>query len=169
VIASPSGLPNQAKLSAPGSKELLLTPDTLRFIGKTVGQITTQIRELEIAYQEAIARVKVQNQELQCQAAKCKDMEKAVERLKGSGRLTDEARLSKIQDEQKNLLARLDRLLQALMKKASPELSEHETKWFEELKRMKVDVLGSGKYDEDSLVARTRLVRFYPLFPVCPF
>jgi len=160
IVTSSSGLPSQPKLSAPGSKEFLLTPDTLRFIGTTVGQITTQIRELEIAYQEAIARVKIQNQELQRQSAKCKDMEKVVERLKGPGRVTDEGRLSEIQDEQKNLLARLDRLLQALMKKASPELSEHEKKWFEELKRMKVDVLGSGKYDEDSLVARTRLVRF---------
>ncbi|KIM46011.1 hypothetical protein M413DRAFT_441079 [Hebeloma cylindrosporum] len=158
IVTSFSGLPSQPKLSGSGSKEFLLTPDTLRFIGTTVGQITTQIRELEFAYQEAITRVKIQNQELQRQSAKCKDMENVVERLKGPGRVTVDGRLSKIQDEQKNLLARLDRLLQALMKKASPELSELETKWFEELKRMKIDVLGNGRYDEDSLVARTRLL-----------
>lgn len=49
-------------------------------------------------------------------------------------------------------------MLQSLMEKASPDLSEHETKWFEELKRMKEDIIGAGRYDEGSLVARTRLL-----------
>jgi nucleoporin NUP82 len=73
-------------------------------------------------------------------------------------RTASEARWERIQAEQKVLLRRLDRMLQGLMEKASPELSEHETKWFEELKRMKEEISGSGRYDEGSLVARTRLV-----------
>jgi len=85
-------------------------------------------------------------------------MQAAVERLKGPGRAASEARWEKIRNEQKDLLRRLDRMLQGLMEKASPELSEHETKWFEELKRMKDEISGSGRYDEGSLVARTRLV-----------
>jgi nucleoporin NUP82 len=45
------------------------------------------------------------------------------------------------------------------MRRASPELSENETKWFEELKRMKVEVFGSGRYDEESMRSRVKLVR----------
>jgi len=44
------------------------------------------------------------------------------------------------------------------MDRASPELSEYETKWFAELKRMQGEVVGAGKYDEGSLLARTRML-----------
>jgi nucleoporin NUP82 len=48
--------------------------------------------------------------------------------------------------------------VEGIYEKVAPELSEQETKWFEELKRMKAEVLGQGKYDEQSLRARTKLV-----------
>ena len=50
------------------------------------------------------------------------------------------------------------REVQGLMKKASPEMSEHEAKWLEELRRMKTEVAGAGKYDDQSLMAKTKLV-----------
>ena len=52
----------------------------------------------------------------------------------------------------------MKRLLEALIKKASPDLNEHETRWFEELKRMKAQVMGVGRYDAESLKMRTRKV-----------
>jgi nucleoporin NUP82 len=52
-------------------------------------------------------------------------------------------------------------MLRGLMDKASPELSEYETRWFEELKRMKGEIGGAGRYDEGSLVARTRMVHCF--------
>jgi nucleoporin NUP82 len=100
----------------------------------------------------------LQQYELPRLTKKCQEMESILEEIQGPGRASTEDRLAKVQEEQKLLLARLDRLLQSLMEKASPELSEHEAKWFEELKRMKESVLGRGKYDEDSLVCRTRLL-----------
>jgi len=165
LVSSPIGLPSFPKLSLPGSpsgtQEFVLTPDTLRFIAKTVGQISTQVREIHIAYRQVVTRTSLQKDELTAQAKKCGEMEKRIEELKGPLRQDAQTRFNKIQDEQKILLARLDRLLQALMKQALPELSEQETKWFEELKRMKQDILGAGRYDEDSLVARTRMVSMY--------
>ncbi|KAF8974369.1 hypothetical protein BDZ97DRAFT_1900053 [Flammula alnicola] len=162
IIANPSGLPYNPKLSLPGlpsgSKEFMLTPDTLRFIGKTVAQITSQIQEIHLAYREVLARTMLQKEEQLRQSSTCKEMETIVEKLKGPARQATDARFTKIQEEQKDLLARLDRLLQALMKKASPELSEQETKWFEELKRMKEDILGRGRYDDDSLISRTHML-----------
>jgi nucleoporin NUP82 len=141
-----------------GSKELSLTPDTLRFLGTSVAQITSQSREVILACQVITRRMYLQQYELPRLTKKCQEMESILEKIQGPGRASAEDRLAKVQEEQKLLLARLDRLLQCLMEKASPELSEHEAKWFEELKRMKENVLGRGKYDEDSLVCRTRLV-----------
>lgn len=162
LLSNPSGLPANPKLSLPapasGSKEFVLTPDTLRFIGKTVAQISSQTGEITLAYNDATSRLTLQKSELSRSIAKCKDMEYLVERLKGHAKDATEERLAKVQEEQKRLLGRYDRLLQVLMAQASPELSEYETKWFEELKRMKREVLGSGKYDEDSLVMRMKTV-----------
>jgi nucleoporin NUP82 len=157
-----SDLSTSPKLLLPqvpsGSKELTLTPDTLRFLGTSVAQITSQSREVIVACQVITKRMYLQQFELPRLTKKCQEMESLVEKIQGPGRAATEARLAKVQEEQKALLARLDHLLQSLMEKASPELSEHEAKWFEELKRMKEDVLGRGRYDENSLVCRTRLV-----------
>lgn len=154
---------NGVKLSLPvpsfGSKEITLTPDTLRYLAKTSSEVRTQLISLQLAYRTALHRIMEQKTELGRQSATCKSMEQTIENLKEPIRKETEERFVKIQEEQKDLLARLDRLLQALMRQASPELSEHENKWFEELKRMKEDILGRGKYDEDSLASRTRLVR----------
>ncbi|KAF9008902.1 hypothetical protein BDQ17DRAFT_1349165 [Cyathus striatus] len=151
-VVSASGFPSTAKLSLPpgsGSNEFMLTPDTLRYITTTISKISGQIHEIQLAYRAVEARADLQKQEL----------------VRDGEHLTNEKanasvdRLKAIQDQQKQLLSRLDRVLQGLMEKASPELSEHETKWFEELKRMKAEVVGSGRYDEGSLVARTRLLQ----------
>ena len=141
-----------------GSKELTLTPDTLRFLGTSVAQITSQSREVIVACQIITRRVYLQQHELPRLMKKCQEIESLVEKIKGPGKAATAMRLAKVQEEQRVLLARLDRMLQNLIERASPELSEHEAKWFEELKRMKEDVLGRSRYDEDSLVSRTRLV-----------
>ncbi|KAF9483973.1 hypothetical protein BDN70DRAFT_873108 [Pholiota conissans] len=162
IVANPSGLPSIPTLSLPssasGSKDFMLTPDTLRFMGKSVAEISSQVNTLQINYRAGLAQINLQKRELLHQVAKCKEMEDAVEQLKGGKRQITNEKFAKIEREQKDLLARLDRLLQALMRKASPELSEHENKWFEELKRMKEDILGRGRYDEDSLASRTLML-----------
>ncbi|KAJ2916526.1 hypothetical protein MD484_g3938, partial [Candolleomyces efflorescens] len=157
-VLQSSGLPPLPKLSLPStstSKEFMLTPDTLRYIGKIHEQVTGQIHEIYVAQRAAENRVKLQQEELNRQVAKCREIEQSLARLKQA---TTASRLEKATEAQKGLIKRLDRLLQSLMAKASPELSEHETKWFEELKRMKEEILGQGKYDEGSLVARVKLL-----------
>ena len=164
TLSRASGLPSNPRLSLPLSSsgpmnaDFKLTPDTLRYIGTTVAALSSQIHEIHLAVRATESRMMLQRQELARVSAKCREMQAAVERLKGPLRIASEARWERIQAEQKALLRRLDRMLQGLMEKASPELSEHETKWFEELKRMKEEISGSGRYDERSLVARTRLV-----------
>lgn len=154
--------PKNPKLSLPtpsfGSKEFMLTPDTLRFLGNTVAEVGSEAADLQMLYRTGYSRIGLQKIELKKQAAACREIDQIVEELKGPIRKATDERLARVHCEQRDLLARLDRLLQALMREASPELSEHESKWFAELKRMKDDILGRGKYDEDSLISRTRLV-----------
>ncbi|KAJ3550617.1 hypothetical protein NMY22_g347 [Coprinellus aureogranulatus] len=158
-----SGLPPLPKLSLPSgsaSKEFTLTPDTLRYIGKIVEQITGQIHELHVAQRAAEARVKLQQEELNRQVAKCREMEQTLARLKqaASQSVGSGSRLARMEETQKGLMKRFDRLLQSLMAKASPELSEQEQKWFEELKRMKAEILGQGQYDEGAIRTRVKLL-----------
>lgn len=134
----------------------MLTPDTLRYLGKTVAQLTGQIHDIQLAHRTAEGRTALQAQELLRQCEKCREMQTLVNKLKGPRRDATETRLKHIQDTEKNLLGRLDRMLQAMLEKASPELSDNETKWFEELKRLKDEVLGAGRYDDGSLLSRTR-------------
>lgn len=78
--------------------------------------------------------------------------------MQGSRKAEMQEKAGRLKDAQVALMRRLDSVLNALTKKASPELSENETKWFEELGRMREEVVGAGRYDERSLVARTKLV-----------
>jgi nucleoporin NUP82 len=153
-----SGLPIAAKHSVPSnylSGEFRLTPDTLRFLGKTVSQVSGQIREVLAAQRGAEARVALQLQEQARLCDKCREINQRIASLRQRGL---EERLQGIRDAQNQLLARTDRILRAMMAQASPELSEHETNWFQELKRMQEQAAGLGRYDADSLNSRTRLV-----------
>lgn len=157
---SQSGLPINPRLSIPSnSKEFMLTPDSLRYLGTTVAKFSSQIHEIQLAFWSAQQRATLQKHEFLRQREKSAELVVAIQRLSEVRCKASKDRIARIQDTQKELLRRLDRTLQHLMLKASPVLSEHETKWFEELKRMKQDVAGSGRFDETSLVARTKMVR----------
>jgi nucleoporin NUP82 len=144
----------------------MLTPDTLRYLGKTVERFTVQIRDIQLANGAAEARSELQQQEFARQEAKHAEMIEMIERLTDQRQTAFQEKLRRIQERQGNLLARFDRILQVMIAKASPELSEHETKWFEELRRMKEEVNGGGRWDEGSLVARTKMVRFLQKFEI---
>ncbi|ESK97559.1 hypothetical protein Moror_17559 [Moniliophthora roreri MCA 2997] len=163
VLARATGLPSNPQLSLPtsGMKQVdfMLTPDTLRYLASTAAHLIGQVHEVQLAQRGAEGRAALQSQELIRLCGKCRELQMVIDRLKGPRRQATEVRLQKVQEQQKLLLRRLDRLLQTMMEKASPELSEHETKWFEELKRMKEEVMGAGRYDEGSLATRINLLQ----------
>jgi len=110
-----------------------------------------------IAHSAVESRSRLQVKEYQQQKTKCQEMLDLVARL--SSQYTHiTTRAQRVMDRQKMLSARSDGILQAMVDKASPELSEHEKKWFDELRRMKEEVAGVGRYDEGSLAARARLL-----------
>ena len=164
AISRPTGLPSNPRLSLPSnpaassSGDIALTPELLRYFGTTVEKLTSQIHDAQLAHRAAEARAALQEQEFRRQREKCAEMLETVRALGTTRQAEAQARVAKVQEAQKALLARLDRVLQGLMKKASPEMSEHEAKWLEELRRMKTEVAGAGKYDDQSLMAKTKLV-----------
>lgn len=151
--------------SGASTREFMLTPDTLRFLGTQVTLITTHIRAVLLAQRSVEDRVELQKAEFTRIQNKCAEMLRLIELLKERVRdmqgLKEEGRVGRVErmkGKHKELMRKADRILQALMNGASPELSECEMKWFEELGRMKVEVIGASKFDEGSLKARTVLV-----------
>jgi nucleoporin NUP82 len=136
----------------------VLTPDSLRYFATTVQHLTNQIHEILIAGRATEARVDLQKKEFHQQQIECRKMVELMTDLKGRRIMEVTSRVERVRYVQKKLAVRSDRILQALVDKASPGLSEHETKWFDELKRMKEEVSGAGRYDEGSLSARSKLV-----------
>lgn len=165
---SSTGLPATPRLVTPESKDFRITPDTLRFFSSKVDEIVTRIHGVESAYRQTNARSELQHEELHRQVAKVDEIRALLSELRGTRQDRIDARTRAIQAGQQSLLARLDRVLAELMKHTNPTLSDHETKWFDELGRMREQVLGAGKYDEASLKARMQAVRtvFAPLPPV---
>ncbi|KAI6164741.1 hypothetical protein EDD17DRAFT_1557731 [Pisolithus thermaeus] len=162
VLSQSSGLPRFPRVSVGASNtknEFMLTPDTLRYLGAVVEGFISQSREVTLAHRAAEMRAALQRTEFQRQQEKCAEMMKKVEELRSPRYAQTESRVQKIMESHKKLTARLDRTLQLLMQQASPDLSESETKWFEELRRMKAEVFGAGRYDEGSLAARISLLK----------
>lgn len=161
ILTRVSGLPSNPHLaigSPTSKKEFMLTPDSLRYFATTVQQLTGQIHEILLAGRATDARVDLQKKEFHQQQTACRQMMELVADLKGRRVIDATSRVERVKYVQKTLSARSDRILQALVDKASPELSEHETKWFDELKRMKEEIAGAGRYDVGSLEARSKLV-----------
>jgi len=161
ALSRPSGLPSNPRIAVgtPNTKtEFMLTPETLRYLGSTIEGFTAQIHDIIIASKHIEARAELQAKEFERQQQKCAVMLDLIEQLHSSRYNKIQERVERIRETHKALTSRLDHRLQTLMQQASPKLSEYETKWFEELRRMKAEITGSGRYDEQSLAARTSLV-----------
>ena len=164
-----TGLPATPRLATPGSKEFRVTPDTLRFFSGKVDEFVTRIHGVESAYRQANARIDLQHEELDRQITKVTEIRTLLGKLRGARQDRIEARTRAIQAGQQTLVARLDRVLAELMKRTNPTLSDNETKWFDELGRIREQVLGAGRYDEESLKARAQAVRGYYAFSARAF
>ncbi|KAG1820314.1 uncharacterized protein BJ212DRAFT_1339285 [Suillus subaureus] len=162
ALSRPSGLPSNPRIAVgtPNTKtDFVLTPETLRYLGSTIEGLTSQIHEIILAYKATEVRAELQAKEFERQQQKCSVMLDLIERLSGSRNSEVKERLERIREAYRALASRLDHRLQTLMQQASPKLSEYETKWFGELRRMKAEIAGTGRYDEQSLAARTSLLK----------
>lgn len=130
----------------------------MRYLGQTVEHFRSKIDAVKYANGVAEAQVQMQTLEFNRQVHQVQKILVMLEVSRTKRCAAWKERVEKVKKTQEELLERLDKTLRIYMRRAAPELSEQETKWFEELKRMKAEVLGQGKYDEQSLRARTKLV-----------
>ncbi|KAI0306969.1 hypothetical protein B0F90DRAFT_1807692 [Multifurca ochricompacta] len=154
-----TGLPTMPRLITPETRDFRITSDTLRFVSAKVDEVAARVHSVESAHRQTNARVDLQRKELHRQLAKIDEIRALLGELRGARQDRIDARARAIQGGQQAMIARLDRVLAELMKRANPTLSDHETKWFDELGRMREQVLGAGRYDEASLKARVQALK----------
>ena len=135
-----------------------VTPEGMRYLGKTSDLYMGQIREVLLAGRAVELRCELQKAEFDRQQAKARELLERIDRLKGQRQEETRRKLERVRDAQKALMTRVDKTLIAMTNSASPGLSETERRWFEELKRLREDIVGKGRYDEQSLVSRTNTV-----------
>jgi len=161
IFSQPLGLPTNPRLALPASQsrsEFVLTPDTMRYLGQTVEHLRAQMDSVKCANAIAEAQVQLQTLEFHRQVHQVQRILLTLEVSRTKRSAGWQERVEKVRKTQDEILERLDKTLRIYMRKVAPELSEQESKWFDELKRMKAEVLGQGKYDEQSLRVRTKLV-----------
>lgn len=160
IFSNPTGLPTYARVSLPpnASAALVVTPETLRYLGKAVEQVTSLIRDVVRGHRVAETRAQLQLHEMTRQRQRMSIIVERVAKLRGEKHERTKKKIEALRTGQKAIMARADAVLQSMVQKASPELSENESKWFGELRRMKAEVVGVGKYDDRSLAARLKLV-----------
>ncbi|GAA5826203.1 hypothetical protein JCM11251_007206 [Rhodosporidiobolus azoricus] len=147
-----------------GSKELSVTPDTLRQLGKHVSTVQSSVRELVSAADEVQHRLELQMKELARQLSKLAELRQLRSDLGKSTSAaalegTVEARLQRVEANQRHLIERTDRVLQRLMEQHQPEVSSYERKWFDELGRLEKQVEGGADGErQPSLEMRARRV-----------
>lgn len=160
ILSNPTGLPTYARVSLPpnASAALVVTPETLRYLGKAVEQVTSLIRDVVRGHRVAETRAQLQLHEMQRQRQRMSIIVERVAKLRGEKQERTVKKVEALRTGQKAIVARADAVLKSMVQKASPDLSENESKWFGELRRMKAEVMGVGKYDDRSLAARLKLV-----------
>lgn len=162
AFARTTGLPPIPKLSLShndsGKTELNLTPETLRYLATVSERISGEVRDAQISCSALKSRTDIQRQEYERLQKAASEIINRAHELTGTRKTRLQEKMKAIQEQQKTLLSRMDKALRTLIKNASPELNEHETRWFEEFERMKAQVQGVGRFDQDSLRSRIRLV-----------
>ncbi|BGP13210.1 hypothetical protein JCM10213v2_001129 [Rhodosporidiobolus nylandii] len=157
-----SALPRLAPTPG-GSKDLSITPDTLRQLGKHVSTVQTSVRELVEAADEVQHRLELQMKELSRQLGKLAELKQLRADLgkstSASAAGSTEKRLRQVEANQRALIERTDRVLQRLMEQHQPEISAYERKWFDELGRLEKQVHGGADGGGSSLEVRAERVQ----------
>ena len=130
ILQRPVGLASIKDIPLPKSQsvksELVVTPETLRYLKAVAERLCAEKHEAVRAHLELRAQLANQSQEAAKQLVHLQEIIARTNKLNGPQRAELEAKLKKLQNDQQSLLHRMDRTLQALINKASPELNEHE-------------------------------------------
>ncbi len=137
-----AGLPSQPRVTGQarfGKGEVVVTPDSLRFLGKTAETIREEIRSITRGGNACQMRLDLQNKEIQRQARKLADVRSRTTQVERRDEKLVQ-RFAAAEQAQAALTKRIDSLLQRLVVLHQPEISVYERKWFDELDRLVVEM-----------------------------
>lgn len=126
-------------------KGVKVTPEALRFLGRTIETLRTSMHDLVNAGAQVQDRFEKQTKELSRQLNKLSELHDSSMDAQENSEAVSE-RIAQAQERQKELVARSDRVLQKLLDARQPELSTFEVAWFEELEHMQGQVSGDGHF-----------------------
>jgi nucleoporin NUP82 len=136
-----------------------LTAASLRQLSTTVENFQKHMQAVQLAQRETEARAALQRQEYARQRQEHAKVLALLHGLRTKRQDDAQRKLDTLRAKHADMIKCTETVLKRLMLRASPELNEHETRWFHELSRMKEEVFGMDKYDDQSLGAKADRVR----------
>ncbi|KAL1924463.1 uncharacterized protein VTP21DRAFT_4117 [Calcarisporiella thermophila] len=134
--ASLGGLaaPRQPRLvvPAPLKRELVVNEESLRFLAQTVERYRSEIHDIIVGGTAVSRRVELQVKEFKRQLGKILEGQRRIQSVRRRNEAIRE-RVRKVVELQSMLTKRADGVLQRLIEKHEPGISEHEEQWFKEL------------------------------------
>ncbi|CCJ29972.1 unnamed protein product [Pneumocystis jirovecii] len=125
--------------------KFVASQESLRFLGKIALETRKNSEKLHNLIVSMYRRLELQGQEFTRQLEKLYTLKDKIDIITSK---TSSERLKNAIDNQKILQKRADQILQKLVKSHSPTLSDHEKKWFNELKRIKMKTYGNKGFNE---------------------
>lgn len=135
-FASPPNSSKGTRATREAKPTIELTIESLKFLGSTVESLDKAIRELTSAGNIVQDRLGLQLSEIPKQVDKLLDTDAKLEQHSSNLGARTTKRLEQIKQDQDNLNARADRILQRLMDASQPDLSLQEQEWIDELERV---------------------------------
>ncbi|KAG5437853.1 hypothetical protein PCANB_000568 [Pneumocystis canis] len=125
--------------------KLIVSQESLRFLGKVALKTRKKSEKLHNLIVSMYRRLELQGREFTRQLEKLYVLKNKCDTITSRN---SSQRLKDAINNQKKLQKRADLILQKLIKSHSPTLSDHEKKWFDELKRIKIKTYGNKGFNE---------------------
>ncbi|KAG4304556.1 hypothetical protein PORY_001949 [Pneumocystis oryctolagi] len=125
--------------------KFVVSQESLRFLGKIALETRKSSEKLHNLIVSMYRRLELQGREFTRQLEKLYSLKNKIDIITSKN---SSERLKNAIDKQKILQRRADQILQRLIKSHSPTLSDHEKKWFDELKRIKIKAYGNNGFNE---------------------
>lgn len=144
-------LPKQAKIVVPtnmgGSKEIVITDESLSFLLKTSETFKQETHELKKAAIVIDKRLTMQQKEFERQVSTLRDLYDRLETIKSVGADDEqEKKVKALHQTHAKLRLRIDEQLHKLMKSYEPDLSNEEKEWIAKLEEVSKHISGDSGY-----------------------
>ncbi|GAA5795488.1 hypothetical protein HPULCUR_000846 [Helicostylum pulchrum] len=144
-------LPKQPKIVVPanmgGSKEVVITDESLLFFSKSSEQFRNETFELKKAAIAVDKRLTMQQKEFERQVSTLRDLYDRLQVVKSNdAKVAQEKKLKELHQTHAKLRLRIDEQLHKLMNAYQPDLSNEEKEWINTLEHLSKQIDGDSGY-----------------------